>query len=102
MPTNVTAPALSLCFPYDELAIRDKLFAKWPELKKLEPLHLKDLDSKMMLKDIFEMTPTIRELFTYCLYRTPRSYTRYEKYKAECTQVFNVTKYYSKLAIMFA
>lgn len=48
VPDNITAPALSLCFPYDELANRDQVNKAFPELAKKadnDTLHLADLVS---------------------------------------------------------
>lgn len=42
------------------------------------------------------MTPLIKDLFVYCMYRKPREYVRFVGEGAECTKIFSVQRYYSE------
>jgi len=99
VPSNITAPALSICLPYDDFIIRNKLFAKYPQLSNITSIKLTDLDTLVTIKDIFEMTPNLAELFVYCMYRKPREYVRFVGSGAECAKIFGVQRYYSKFGI---
>lgn len=96
VPTSTNVPALSLCFPYEEIANRSKLFAKWPELSSRSTVTLSDVEEKMTVRDVFEMSPPIQGLFDYCLYRKPWNYDRFVAFGDECLKKFQVFKFFSE------
>ncbi|KAI1282111.1 hypothetical protein HDE_13210 [Halotydeus destructor] len=102
IPTNMSAPALSLCFPYQELSDKQKLDDKIPEIRNKSVVKMADLAGKLTIKDMFDMTPKPSGMFDYCMYREPKSYRRHLELNGEkCDERFVISKYYKQQYICY-
>ena len=100
----LTVPRLSVCWRYvDILDIR--------RLKKNRGIHVRlplvgskpvsDFQSKLVVKDIFEYSPTSDEIYEKCLIRHPGTYFVNRFTKEQCRNNFNISRYYHREFICY-
>lgn len=100
VPDNLTCPALSVCFPYDQLISRAHLSQVLPHLDNKEVLKLADLET-LSIQQLFEMTPEpIDDLLTGCIFRSPNSFSQ-NVLTVNCTSVITITKFYKQQYICY-
>ncbi|KAI1301593.1 hypothetical protein HDE_03439 [Halotydeus destructor] len=96
VPSQLAAPALSLCFRYAELLDRRRFSLEVTnDSNEVSILEVGHTQNKMTVAKIFEMTPDGTELITECMFRRYNSYLRrFLRTNNECMNKFSVLKYF--------
>lgn len=100
-PNELKVPALSLCFPYEQIANLKKVKKAIPsiDISNPENITISDL-STLNLEDLFAMTPSERNMTSGCVYRAPGSFKRLEQ-TGSCEGIFNITKFFKQKFICY-
>lgn len=95
MPDVLTAPAISICFPYPEIVDKKKILEKYPKLEG-QPLNVTTLGSFVTIKDIFELTPKadVDVTIASCAFRTPDSPQLFETNL--CDGIMSMNKFFKQ------
>ena len=94
MPEKLEAPAVSLCIRLGDLVKTDDGLWSYKMNNTRRQEHLEKVKETMTLKDIFEKTPPTTNLILNCLHRLPFSYEVMELNGTDCSDLFNITKYF--------
>ena len=100
VPTNITAPAMSLCIPYTEIIDREKLTEIMPHTENETILLLSDVQH-LTLSQMFLSVPMPAGLLKVCIYRAPYSYARFTG-SEDCEDVFTVERYYKQQYVCYS
>ena len=94
MPDKLEVPAVSLCIRFGDLIRADdgQLTYQMNDTRRQE--HLEHVKETMTLKDIFDKTPDTTNLISNCLHRHPFFYQVMELNETDCSDLFNITKYF--------
>lgn len=93
MPDLLDSPDVSLCIRYADI-ITDKSLRTYDRTQgKRKVKELRSLQDKLTLKDIFNKTPSSKNILLECLYRSPRSFNVHQGTSHECQKIFSTEKY---------
>ena len=100
VPTNITAPATSLCFPFTEVLDREELAKKFPRTRNEKIITLNDVQ-RLTVSQMFHMVPMPAGLLKMCIYRAPFSYARFTGVE-DCEDIFQVERYYKQQYVCYS
>lgn len=95
MPITFEPPSLSLCIRYTGIIDYPRVQSDKPHLKYDSNLPIWELQSRLTINDIFNYTPSVDFLISYCNIRSPID-NRMSNYTSECNKIFKIEKYYSQ------
>lgn len=90
---TIQMTALSVCLYYPSVLSHSD--SRYSELRKMDPLHIRDTEKKLTLEDIFQMTPGAEEVLTKCSFRLPNEFDLFKGDRKMCREHFTVSKYFT-------
>lgn len=105
VPTEILAPAMTLCFPVWEIINITKLTTEKKIIeqaesygkkfrKETDPRDLDFLIKTVPLADMFKASPPPTGIIETCIYRKPYSYARYPGFSTVCDDVFVIERFF--------
>ena len=100
MPNVLTAPAISICFPYAQVINQRKVLRSYPDLAE-KPFNLTTLGAVLTIADIFQMTPKadVDKTVASCAFRTPDSPQLFETNL--CDGVMDMSKFFKQQFVCY-
>lgn len=97
-------PSLSVCFRYIDILNRTrlsqelKIHVKSP-IRVTEDIHY--IQSLLRIKDIFEFSPRLEDIYESCIIRFPNEYQVHKLTKDKCRENFKMHRYYHREFICY-
>lgn len=101
---QLQAPSLSVCFRYIDILNRSQLRTGLGlniSEKAFDLADIHRIQSRLRIRDIFEYSPRLEDIYESCVIRFPNEYHVHKLNKDKCRENFKMTRYYHREFICY-